>query len=65
MHNYRSQQYLIIQYILLDVLTFLCHHQGVLNLCLAKLHTFLKLKLLKLQFHKIIKILFNRCFAKQ
>jgi len=43
--------------------TFLCHRQGVLHLCFAKLHKFLKLKLLKLQLHKIIKytkILFNR-----
>jgi len=33
-----------------------CHHQGVLHLCLAKLHKFLKLKQLKLKFHTIIKI---------
>ena len=39
---------------LLHVSTSLCHPRGVLHLCLAKLHKFLKLKLLKLQFHKII-----------
>ena len=39
--------------ILLHVSKFVCHHQGVLHLCLAKLHKFLKLKL----FHKIIKII--------
>ena len=33
-----------------------CHPHRVLHLCLAKLHKFLILKLLKLQFHKIIKI---------
>jgi hypothetical protein len=43
-------------YILLHVSNFLCHHQGVLHSCLAKLHEFLKLNLLKSQFHKIIKI---------
>ena len=31
-------------------------HQSVLRLCLAKLHRLSKLKLLKSQFHKIIKI---------
>ena len=34
----------------------MCHHQSVLHLCLTKLHKSLKLKRLKLQFHKIIKI---------
>jgi hypothetical protein len=34
-------------------------------LCLAKLHQFLKLKLLKSQFHKIIKILCNLCLVIQ
>jgi len=33
-------------YTLLHVSTFLCHHQGILRLCPAKLHKFLKLKLL-------------------
>ena len=33
---------------------FLCSHQGVLHLCLAKLHKVLKLQLLKLQVHKTI-----------
>jgi len=33
-------------------------------LCLANLHKFLKLKLLKLQFHKIIKILFSHVYNK-
>jgi len=33
-------------YVLLNVSTFLCHRQGVLHLCLAKLHEFLKLNLL-------------------
>ena len=47
-----SQEYVFIFYTLLYVSTFLCHHQEVLHLCLAKLHKFLKLKLLKLQFHK-------------
>jgi hypothetical protein len=46
------------KYINLNVSTFICHHQRYLHLCLAKLHKFLKLKLLKKQFH--IKILFNR-----
>jgi len=34
-------------------------------LCLAKLHKFLKLKLLESQFRTIIKILLNRCFVLQ
>jgi hypothetical protein len=37
------QKYLFTQYIHLHVSTFLCHHQGVLHSCLAKLHEFLKL----------------------
>jgi hypothetical protein len=41
----------------------LCHHQGVLYLCLAKLDRFLKLKLLKLQFHKIIKTHENTIYS--
>ena len=35
---YISQQYLFILYTLLHVSTFLCHHQGVLHLCLVNLH---------------------------
>jgi hypothetical protein len=31
----------------------------------SKLHKFLKLKQLKLQFHKIIKILYGRCLVIQ
>ena len=44
-----------------------CHHQGILYLYLAKLHIFLKLQLLILQFHKIkyIKILSNHCLVIQ
>ena len=34
-------------------------------MCLAKLHKFLKLKLLESQFRTIIKILLNRCFVLQ
>ena len=48
MQNYVSQQYVFTYYILLYVSTFLCHHQEVLHLRLAKLHKFLKLKLLNL-----------------
>jgi len=70
MHKYISQQYLFIYCILLRVSTSVYHPSGVLHLCLAKLHEFLKLKLLKLQFHKIIrlkniKILFDRCLVIQ
>jgi hypothetical protein len=58
MHNCISQQYVFILYtsILLLASKFPCHHHGVLHLCLAKLHKFLKLKLLKLQFHKFNKM---------
>jgi len=54
MHKYISQEYHFICCTLLRVSTSLCHRQGVLHFFLAKLHKFLKLKLLKLQFHKII-----------
>jgi len=43
-HEYISQQYLFIYYILLYVSTILLHHQGVFHSCLAKLHLFLKFK---------------------
>jgi len=47
----------------------LCHPQGVIYLCLSKLHNFLKLNLLKLQFNKsirlnYIKILFYQFVVK-
>jgi len=65
MHNYTSQQYLCIHYILLRVSTCLCDPQGTLQFCLANLHIFLKLKLLMLRFNinlrsKYIKIIFGR-----
>jgi hypothetical protein len=56
MHNYISQQCLFIQYIPLHVSTFPYHHQSVLHFHFVKLHKLLQLKLLKLQFHKIIKM---------
>jgi len=59
MHNYISQKYLFIEYTLPYILTFLCHRRGVLHLYLAELHKFLNLKLLKLQFRKIIKTFSN------
>jgi len=70
MRKYIPQQYLFIKCTLLHVSKSLCHPQGVLHLCLAKLHKFLRLKLLKLHFHKIIKlkyikILFGRCLVIQ
>ena len=48
-------QYFIL-YTVLNVSTFLCHHQVVLFLCISKWHKLLELKLLKLHFHIIIKI---------
>jgi len=48
--TYISQPYLFIQCTLLHVSTAECHSQGVLHLCLARLHKLLKLKSLKLQF---------------
>jgi hypothetical protein len=51
--QYIAQQYHFISYILLHVSTFLCHHQGVPHLCLAKVHKFLKLKLLKSRLCKL------------
>ena len=56
MQKYIPQQYFFIQCTLLYVSTSVCHPQGVLHLCIAKLHKFLKLKLLKLQFHKTIRL---------
>ena len=52
---FRHTVYLFI-YEFLHVSTFMCHYQGVLHLYLANLYEFLKLKLLKLQIYKIIKI---------
>ena len=51
-----SQIYITRVYLYLHVLTSLFHPHGVLHLCLAMLQRFLKLKLLKLQFHKIIRL---------
>jgi len=62
-HNYLPQLYLYIKYKPLHVSTFPCHHQGVLRFCLAKLHKFLKFKLLNLQSLNCINILFNLCLV--
>ena len=53
-HKYILQNFLFIQCSLLHVSTSLCHPQGVSNMYLAKLLKFLILRLLKLQFFKII-----------
>ena len=61
MHNYISKHYLFIYCIPLHVLTFLCHHQGILHLCLANLHLFLKFKLLIYNSIQLLKYyLFNK-----
>jgi hypothetical protein len=48
--------------------TFLCHHQGVLHLCLTKLCKSLKMKLLNynsIKLSRYTKILFNCCLVIQ
>ena len=56
-HNSIYHNSLSVYSILTHVSTFLCHHQGVYNQCLAKLHTFFKLQLLGIQLIK------SRCFT--
>ena len=56
MHKYISQYLLFIQCSLLHVSTSLCHPQRGSNVYFAKLPKFLILKLLKLQFRKIIRL---------
>jgi len=56
-HNRTYHNSLSMQSTLLHVSTLPCHHQAVYSQSLAKLHTTFKLRLLKTQFYKIIKIL--------
>jgi len=55
MHKYISQRYL-----LYNVHSYMFRHLYVIlrefYICISKLHKFLKLKQLKFQFHKIIKV---------